>query len=106
MMRLQSLMMGLAFGSTLCLASCKKQAQTLPVKSAQAEEAVDQRYVSLPPVGLQPDWTPPKVNQLKLANGLTLWHMERKGAPLVSSHLIIGQGSACLLYTSPSPRDS
>ena len=86
----------IALSSTIIIslvALACQSATTAPV-TAEKLDPPDPRYLELPAVGPRPDWAPPNVNQVQLKNGLTLWHMERKGAPLVSSHLIINRGAA------------
>ncbi|MGB0646535.1 MAG: M16 family metallopeptidase, partial [Bradymonadia bacterium] len=39
-------------------------------------------------------WTPPKVNVFSLANGVSVWHVEQRHTPLVTSMLVMPRGAA------------
>lgn len=85
---------------TASLVACTPPA--LPPETAEdssakdTEEAapVDPRYRALPEPTPPPDFSPPDVAREPLENGLSLWTMQRDGAPLVSIQLLLPSGGA------------
>ncbi len=87
------------FASALLLAACSgaQPPPEIPTEKATPEEPLpppDPRYQALPTPSDAPTWAPPVAHLSTLKNGLSLWQMESKAAPLVSIHLVLPVGSA------------
>ncbi|MCH2107840.1 MAG: insulinase family protein [Polyangiaceae bacterium] len=76
--------------------ACQSPPPTNAVDAKNVEQppVKDARYISLPEPGPRPEWAPPEIQRVKITEELTLWHLQRHGAPLVSVHLILNQGAA------------
>ena len=64
----------------------------LLVSSSMAFAQVDRS--KLPDGKASSVWHPPKVNVLPLANGVSVWHVEQRHTPLVTSMLVMPRGAA------------
>ena len=64
----------------------------LLVSSSMAFAQVDRS--KLPDGKASSVWHPPKVNVFSLANGVSVWHVEQRHTPLVTSMLVMPRGAA------------
>jgi zinc protease len=81
----------LALGASL-LAGCGGSPAPQPEGQAADGAAVDR--TKLPEPGKTPEWEPPAPERWTLANGIEVWFLRQKQAPLVSLRMLIPRGSA------------
>jgi zinc protease len=76
------------------VAACCPKREPVEPRPPEPEVLAPVDRSGLPPPGPARDWAPPAIASWTLPNGIAVWHLERKGAPLISLKLVLPNGAA------------
>lgn len=84
----------LALATLGCGGAPAPQAEAPAEKAPEAPAATPLDRSALPAPAGRTEWTPPTVTSWKMANGITVWHLQQTQAPLISLKLVLPTGAA------------